>query len=376
MPVSSTLFGSGTGRVVRVTAVLIVLAAGSYWGYRWFDYRTRHVFENDARIAADMIAISSRIPGFVTETAVGQGDRVNAGDVLVRIDAREARHKLDELEAHVRSIRAEREVLLAQIAMIESQTKHRISAQRHRGDAGQAAVEAAKARVEMLDSEFARIRSLAANRIVSQQRLEQVEADRRDARERLREAIADQAAVESQLLEARAAGQEAEVLRRRLDKLAAEEQRFEAMVEQQRIDLDDRDIASPVKGVVDKVFVEAGEYVRAGQRMMLVHDPGDVWVDANIRETDLRHVRLGATVYVHVDAFPDQVLAGKVVRIGDAATSQFALLPNPNPSGNFTKVSQRVPVKILVEHDGVVLRPGTMVEIEIVIDKRGGAGAE
>jgi membrane fusion protein, multidrug efflux system len=90
-----------------------------------------------------------------------------------------------------------------------------------------------------------------------------------------------------------------------------------------------------------------------------------VWVDANVKETDFRKLQLGARASIAVDAYPGRVFVGKVVRLGEAATSQFALLPSPNPSGNFTKVTQRLPVRITVAQDGALLRPGMMVEVEI-----------
>ncbi len=104
-----------------------------------------------------------------------------------------------------------------------------------------------------------------------------------------------------------------------------------------------------------------------GQRIALIHDPEQVWVKANIKETEIRHLQVGQSVKVTVDAYPGRTFAGELVRIGNAATSQFALLPNTNPSGNFTKITQRLPVKIAVQQDGQMLKPGMMAEIAIDI---------
>ena len=102
----------------------------------------------------------------------------------------------------------------------------------------------------------------------------------------------------------------------------------------------------------------------------MIHDPRKVWVIANVKETEIRHVKLGAHVDVTVDAYPGEKFDGKVSRIGNAATSQFALLPNPNPSGNFTKITQRIEVKVDVEQRDNMLRPGMMVELAIDIPGR------
>ena len=104
-----------------------------------------------------------------------------------------------------------------------------------------------------------------------------------------------------------------------------------------------------------------------GQRIALIHNPDEVWVKANIKETEIRHLALGQSVDITVDAYPGEAFAGEIVRIGNAATSQFALLPNTNPSGNFTKVTQRLPVKISVSQQGEKLKPGMMVEVAIDI---------
>jgi membrane fusion protein (multidrug efflux system) len=126
-------------------------------------------------------------------------------------------------------------------------------------------------------------------------------------------------------------------------------------------------MVSPASGIVDETFVHPGEYLVPGQRVLLMHDPADIWIDANIKETEIRHVEPGDRVKIHVDAYPDREFEGTVQRVGNAATSQFSLLPSTNPGGNFTKVTQRLPVRITIEQSGELLRPGMMVEVAIEI---------
>ena len=120
--------------------------------------------------------------------------------------------------------------------------------------------------------------------------------------------------------------------------------------------------------VIDSTFIDAGEYVSPGTRLLIYHDPSTVWVDANVKETDFRRLTAGAPAQIAIDAYPNREFRGEVVRIGEAATSQFALLPSPNPSGNFTKVTQRLPVRISIEQQDGLLRPGMMVEVSIDVD--------
>ena len=117
--------------------------------------------------------------------------------------------------------------------------------------------------------------------------------------------------------------------------------------------------------MIDRTFVLPGEYVAAGQRILLLHNPEEVWVEANIKETQVGQPEARPESDVSVDAYPDDRFVGRVSRIGSATTARFALLPTPNPSGNFTKITQRVPVKINIVDMPKPLTPGMMVEVEI-----------
>ncbi|MBT7231663.1 MAG: HlyD family secretion protein, partial [Rhodospirillaceae bacterium] len=249
---------------------------------------------------------------------------------------------------------------------------HRLAAQKYRVEASKAALGSAVTNVGLKKSELKRIEALAARRIASAQRLEQASSDLRVARQNARRAEAELASSQAVLLEIRATGGKSDALRKQVNRLNAGQEQAFARYEQQRLNLEDRKITSPVAGVIDKTFIDAGEFVRPGQRLALIHDPNNIWIDANIRETDIRDVRLGAPVTVFVDAFPGRTFQGEVVRIGSATTSQFALLPSPNPSGNFTKISQRIPIKIRIPQEDGKFLPGMMVEIEISAGGDGG----
>jgi len=158
------------------------------------------------------------------------------------------------------------------------------------------------------------------------------------------------------------------VLQKQLEELAHDIEQVRAPIGQKEIELDDRTLRSPINGVVDQKFVEPGEYVIPSQRLVLMHDPKSVWIEVLLKETKLAGVRMGQPVEISVDAYPGRHFTGYVERVGNVATNQFALLPNPNPSGNFTKIAQRVPVRIKVDQpDDNPLRPGMMVEVDIDI---------
>ncbi len=173
-------------------------------------------------------------------------------------------------------------------------------------------------------------------------------------------------------LEARISGIEAERKRRgvpdgELSILKYRKAELNAKLDFQKLDLSDRAIKSPVDGVVDRTFVKPGEYVTPGQRLALVHDPRKIWIGANIKETQISKLKIGQRVELTIDAYPDIPFEGRIVSIGNATTSEFALLPSPNPSGNFTKITQRLPVRIAIQQKDGLLRPGMMVEVNIDI---------
>lgn len=155
------------------------------------------------------------------------------------------------------------------------------------------------------------------------------------------------------------------VLDRQADMQRQQVKALQAQADQLKQEIADRTLRSTVNGVVDRTLGDVGDYIQAGQWVMMVHDPKKVWVEANVKETALGEVAVGQPVTVGVDAYPGRDWQGHVLRVGNAATNQFALLPSPNPSGNFTKITQRVPVRIALDKPDARLRPGLMVEVAL-----------
>jgi len=155
------------------------------------------------------------------------------------------------------------------------------------------------------------------------------------------------------------------VLEQRIEVLRGQHDALAAQADQVRQEIADRTLRAPFDGVVDRTFIHAGDYVQVGQWLMMMHDTDDLWVEADIKETEVGRVRVGQPAEVSVDAYPGLALHGRVLRVGNAATNQFALLPSPNPSGNFTKITQRVPVRIAIDKPAHPLQPGLMVEVSI-----------
>jgi membrane fusion protein (multidrug efflux system) len=345
--------------------VVVVVAAAAVWGLWWLYDRLTHVYVLDARISADMLLLSSQVSGWVVDVPVSESECVEAGQLLVHIDDRRARAHLAELEAGVVVLDADIDALAARVQLVEHRTSSQLDAARARLQAAQSALAAAAGDLEVAEADWQRAERLRERDLVSQQRFEEIRNTYRGALQTERRRQAEVATAQADLAEAEADRAEVAVLRQELRALQARRTQAERQLEQAATELDYHIIRAPVSGTVDELFVEAGEHVAASQRVLVMHDPRELWVQANVKETDLRHFGVGDPVMLTVDAYPDEPRQGVVSRIGGAATSQFALLPNPNPSGNFTKITQRVEVSIdLDEHDSR-LKPGMMVEVKI-----------
>jgi membrane fusion protein (multidrug efflux system) len=346
-------------RALAAAAAALVIAA-IWWLYGQFT----HIQIDDARVATDMVAVSSRVPGWVTAVRVISGDAARKGELLVAIDSRDSRLRIKELDAKLASVAARRDELQAQIRMIDLRTASRIRGQAAAVTAAQASGATAIARRNLAQIEARRAEQLAPSGAVGQDQLDQARAALETARQQVKASDANIENARSAVEQARADREEINVLRRQLAQLDPQEAELRAQRDRAALDLHDRSVLMPFDGVIDRTFVNAGEYVVPGQRLLLAHDPGAVRVEANVKETDIRHFRPGKKVAISVDALPGQTFEGVVVKVGQAATSEFALLPNPNPSGNFTKITQRLPVRIAVQQREGLLKPGMMVEVE------------
>ena len=342
---------------------IVAIAAASYWGYQ----RVNYVYSDDARIASDMIDISSKVSGWLVEFPVSSGDLLQKNDVLAVIDSRETVLKLQELASHISAMAADYEGRKAERSMVERQTMGALQAAESQLAMAEASLAASDSELEFRASEWTRAQALRERRIISQQDYEADKSLFKKSQQGRQAALGSVASARAKLIEAEAAQSRLIVMERHLARLKFEQESQVAELARHRIDLQDRTMVSPLKGIVDRIFIDPGEYVQPGRRLLMMHDPDNVWVDANIKETEIRRLRPGQSVAVSVDAYPDEVFTGIIEKIGHAATSQFSLLPSTNPSGNFTKVTQRLTVKIALQQRDGLLKPGMMVEVSIDI---------
>jgi len=332
----------------------------------WIALRWHHITENDAKVMADMITISSRVDGWVSARPVTDGDAVAQGAALVTIDQREAKLAVEELRAKERSLRLDAERLQAQLAVTQGASTSEVEAAKARLATAEADRHAQEAELERVKLDYDRNKRLVAGEVISRQAWDVSRTTTKQLEDKLAAAKGQVETARANLANAQAKLGDVAVLRKQIEQCAADTAQVQAQIRRKEVELDDRVVRSPVNGVVDQKFVEPGEYVIPGQRLVLLHDPKAVWIEVHLKETKLAALRPGQPVAISVDAYPDRLFTGRVERIGNATTSQFALLPSPNPSGNFTKITQRVPVRIQVDQPtDNPLRPGMMVEVDI-----------
>lgn len=364
---------SRTSGVVRVllrprfiVIGLLLLAAAAYGG-REVHLRLTHVYEYDARVTADIVTVSSRAEGWIVDLPVREGQRVEAGQTLVKIDDRAAKLRVDGLKAQIEGVRVERARLRAERKLDQNQADAAMRTRTSTIMVREKARAALQADLDFARLELERSRTLFASKVINERQLQMAQAAVTKLEIQILQLQAEHEQAEGSLGEARVGHDRLGVIDAQIEALTHQVAVLAAQMRQQQVDVEDRTIKSPIPAVIDRTFTLPGEYVAAGQRILLLHNPDEVWVEANIKETQVGKLKLGQTVRVSVDAYPNDTFVGKVARIGSATTARFALLPTPNPSGNFTKITQRLPVKIDMVQMPKPLTPGMMVEVEIDI---------
>ena len=349
----------------RILGVLVVAALALAYAGREVYLRFTHVYEYDARVMADIVTVSSRADGWVVALQALEGAKVAANDVIVRIDDRVSKLKTEALKTQMQSIQAERDRLMAERRMVAEQTEAVARTRTSAITVKEKALAALHADLDLARLELERNKSLYDRRVANERQFQVAQSSAAKLESQIQQAQAEYEQAQGSLREAVADRERLAVIDAQVAALAFQASNLDAQLAQQAVDVEDRTIRSPVLAVIDRTFVEPGEYVQAGQRILMLHNPGEVWIEANIKETQVGGLKLGQKVHVAVDAYPDDTFTGRISLIGSATTARFALIPTPNPSGNFTKITQRVPVRVKLVDMPRLLSPGMMVEVEI-----------
>ena len=346
---------SRTRRLPLIIGAILVIALGT-WGVRRYLYGLNHVSTDNAQVDGHITSIAPRIPGFIDRVLVEENQHVKAGDTLVVLDQRDLAVRLDQAEADLRTAQAS-----VGSNRNAGEADAQLQATRAEAASAQADITAAEATYKQASADYERYRGLAASKIISAQQLDAAEAARDQAAANLEATRRRASAAGSQVSASGAALRGADA------RLAA----AQSAVETARLQLSYATLLSPSPGIVAKRSAEPGALVQIGQNLMSIVPDTNVWVTANMKETQLEKIRVGDPVEFDVDAYPGVTFHGKVESLSPATGARFALLPPDNATGNFTKVVQRLPVRIAV--DGTAdpahpLRPGMSVDVTVTTE--------
>jgi membrane fusion protein (multidrug efflux system) len=408
--------------------IVIVVAVGGYFGVQWWIYALLHVSTDDARVKGTLITVSSQVAGRLLRVTIEDGQQIKKGELLAQVQPDEYRAQVALREAALEAVKsqlasAETDLVLGRelteghierssavlgasrsqlteaerAAALESQ---RIKANLREKEAAvqetKAQLDGAKANLDKVAADLERAKQLFQDGIIATEQRERATALHDQARARYASsqealnkslALSELAKAESRRVQLlldnvrtqRRKVRESEALktlavaeRQRsamkaamVRNLRAKVKEAEAQLTLARIRLEETRILSPIDGVVSQAIADAGERVQPGQPIAIVNDPQDVWVEANIEETEIRDIRVGQAAAIDVDAYPRQTFQGKVWQIGAATRSEFAIIPAGSASAHFIKVTQRLPVKIALDNRAGLLKPGMMVVVGI-----------
>ncbi len=330
-------------RMLLMVALGAALAGGTYYGNYWWTEGRFLVSTDDAYVRADLSVISAKVAGNITAVPIKENTAVAEGDTLAQIDERD--YKI--------AVEAARNKLGTQEATIQ-RLKQQAVAQEAQIDQAKAQLLSTKASLVRAIADFDRAQTLARQEFGSQQRLDQARADRDQAQAAVKAAEAAQALAEANLAVLNAQVKEAEGVRAEL----------QTSLDKALLDLSYTTVKAAFDGIVGNRAVQVGQYVQPGTRLLALVPLDTAYVEANYKETQLDSIRPGQPAYIAVDAAGGRGFHGVVESIAPASGSQYSLLPPENATGNFTKIVQRVPVRIRVDGDAIregILRPGLSV---------------
>jgi membrane fusion protein (multidrug efflux system) len=334
-------------RLVLMLVGGTALAAGAWYGLDWWRNGRFVVSTDDAYVGAEMATVSAKLPANIAAISVVQNQEVKAGQPLVKLDDGDQRIALESAQA--KSATAQ-----ATLSRIDAQ----IEAARASLQQAQAQQTSAEAAVTRTAADFDRASNLAAKSYGSQATLDAATAARDQA-------VASLASAKAGVVQAKA---NIEVLQAQRVEAARQVDELKVAEDKAARDLSFMKIAAPIDGLVANTNMQLGDLVSAGKRLMSIVPLDKVYVDANFKETQLGPLKIGDKATITVDALPGQTFAGTVSGIAGGTGSVFTLLPPDNATGNFTKIVQRVPVRIALAPESTakhVLRPGMSVVVSI-----------
>ena len=395
-PARRSFFREHPFALVAGAVVLAFLAIGGVW---LWNYLASYEPTDDAQIDGHIYPISPRVSGRVIAVNADSNQAVKAGQVLIQLDPTDYKVAVEKAKADLAQAQADARAALTQVPITTTTTSSQtanagagvveaqagVATAQQQYIAAQARIREAEANYDKAQKDVERFRPLVAKEEISRQQFDQVvataaamgamvdtaRANADAAQRQVAQARARVLQAEAQQAATRSAPHEIENQRARASSSQANAQAELTNVQQAELNRQYTIVASPIDGVIGRRSVEVGQQVQPGQELMAVVLLNDLWVAANYKETQLKHMRVGQPVSVHVDAL-DRDFKAHIDSFPGATGARFSLLPPENATGNYVKVVQRLPVKIYFDSGqdtGRMLRPGMSVETKVWINK-------
>jgi membrane fusion protein (multidrug efflux system) len=349
-PPAQGLRGIGLKRLALYSGIGLAALAVLAYGYHWMTVGRFIESTDDAYVGGDITVIAPKVAGFIEQVAVTDNQRVNAGDLLIKLDDRDYRATLARAEAAAEAQRAT-------LANLEATGRLQLAVIAQ----ARAGIAAAEAEVKRAHDDEARFRDLSAHAAASVQVYQKAEADYKEALAQDQKSRAAADAAQRQL----------EVIDTQKRQTQAALNEANASVDLAKLNLSYTELRAPIAGVVGNRSARTGAYASVGTQLVSIVPAQGLWIDANFKESQLTGMKAGQPARVKADVLPGHDFKAHVASLAPATGAQFSILPAENATGNFTKIVQRVPVRIVLDGDASTLgrlRPG--LSVSVAVDER------
>jgi membrane fusion protein (multidrug efflux system) len=325
--------------ILGIVAIVIAVFA-----FKKISYSMHNEDTDNSQIECNISPIVPKVGGFVEEIRIKDNMLVHKGDTLVRIDDRDLQLKVKQAEVALANAEAQVELVKSNM----STTSANVAVSSADINPAESAVEAAKVRVWQATQDFERFKKLFDLGSATQQQYDNAKANKEIAEKQLEQTVKGIASYKARLA-ATSSNLDVNAKNLKLAQIAVEQKQQE--LELAKLNLSYATITAPCDGYVSKKNVQPGQLVSVGQSLFAIVDESEIWVMANFKETQIEKMKVGQKVKIEVDAYPDKEFEGTIESVSAATGSKFALLPPDNATGNFVKVVQRIPVKIVISKD-------------------------
>ena len=353
-------------KVVSIGAVLLGVAFACYEFFHWMT----HVYEFDARIKSDLTRVSSKVDGTIEKILFKEGDEVGRGDLLVVMNSDHIIHQMEALDAELKVQKAQTVKLTAQKRNLEVELNAQVSTKNEEINSLKVELKALLNREQLAGKKLKRTKYLVSKNLTSKKSLDVDKDHLLNLSGQVSVSKARIKVARMELEEIRAKRSQIKVLDQDIIISSITVRRLAANLQALEVELKERQILSPVDGIIDIIFKNPGEYVEDANEILILHNPENIWVEANIEEDQIRHLEIGQPVKVDFNAYPFASFKGEVTHIGRITLSDLAISKSDLSDNRARKLTQRIPVKIKLIDKPEITAPGMLVEVNIQIQDK------